>query len=42
MREPNALDAAAGLAGDLVYAVCCLVIIGTPFVLWIMTPSGMQ
>lgn len=41
-REPNALDAAAGVASDLVYAACCLVIIGAPLVLWIMTPAGMQ
>lgn len=41
-REPNALDALAVLARDLVYGLCITVILAAPFVLWIMTPAGMQ
>lgn len=41
-REPNALDAAARIASDLIYAACYLVILGAPLVLWIMTPAGMR
>lgn len=41
-REPNGLDALAAVASDLIYGACCLVILGAPLVLWIITPAGMQ
>jgi hypothetical protein len=41
-REPNALDAAALLARDLVYGLCITIILAAPFVFWIITPAGMQ
>lgn len=37
-REPNALDAAASVASDLIYGACILIIIGAPIIGWIMTP----
>lgn len=37
-RDPNALDAAASVASDLVYAACCIIILTAPIIGWIMTP----
>lgn len=40
--EPNALHALAHVGINIAMAGCYLILLLTPFVLWIMTPAGMQ
>lgn len=40
--EPNALDALAAVASDIVYCFAMAVILLAPVAFWVMTPAGMQ